>query len=67
MKQPVQDQPDTSSGTATATELTAELLRRQTAEACAHLREQAARMRAGLPPDPVSQPPPSHGGEEVGG
>ncbi|MCX5215962.1 hypothetical protein OG689_43270 [Kitasatospora sp. NBC_00240] len=47
--------------------MTAELLRQQTAEACAHLREQAARMHAGLPPDPVSQPPPRRGGQEVGG
>ncbi|MFF1874800.1 hypothetical protein [Kitasatospora herbaricolor] len=30
------------------------VLRRQMAEACAHVREQAARMHAGLPPDPLS-------------
>lgn len=36
--------------------LMAELLRRQTAEAIAHLREQAARMHAGLPPDPGTAP-----------
>ncbi|WP_329493009.1 hypothetical protein [Kitasatospora herbaricolor] len=29
------------------------VLRRQVAEACADVREQAARMRAGLPPDPL--------------
>lgn len=65
MKQRIQDEPDVGSGAADSTALTAGLLRRQTAEAIAHLREQASRMHAGLPPDPFA--PDAAGEKEVSG
>lgn len=57
MRQDIQDEAGVGSDTGASVLRSAEMLRRQTAEAVAHLREQAARMHAGLPPDPRSQPP----------
>jgi hypothetical protein len=50
MEDDLRDQPDERP--TGAEPVTVGLLRRQTAEACAHVREQAARIHAGLPPDP---------------
>ena len=54
MAHDMRDQPDERPDAAEP--VTVGLLRRQTTEACAHVREQAARVHAGLPPDPRPRP-----------